>query len=214
MRTGLGTAAVAACLVLTGCSDPIRQVTPSTTSTPAVVPTELASLFLTGEEARAATGLASQGEPSTEGEPAKRGGDRPYPCAQMVAGPRDAAVIGAGYVGYRSIRSSASGGQPWYAQTIALYPQETDAKSMFERLGVKLDECRAAPDTGGIVAAMKSTATQDQWTYTIAGSSELCGVEVRRVDNVVIGVEVCRTGRDVESAAKIAELISAKIRAA
>nr|WP_227469454.1 sensor domain-containing protein [Mycobacteroides abscessus] len=204
---------MAACLAVAGCSEPIRQFTPSTSPSPSVAPTDLASLFLTSDEVKAATGLTAVGDPVTEGQPDKRGGDLPFPCAQMAAGPRDTTVIGTGYLGYRSIKSASTDESPRYIQTIALYPSEGDAKGVIDRLAIKLDECRAAPDRGDAVTSMKSSATRVQWAYK-ASTPGLCGFDVGRAANVVVAAEICHTGDDLNNASKVVEGISAKIRVA
>lgn len=206
--------AISVILTISGCSDAVPK-DPGTSfeSTPAIAATELSGFFLSSEEIRSATGLDASGEPMIEGTPQKRGGDRAYPCAQMVAGPRDAAVIGGPYLGYRTVESSTEI-QPRVTQTIALYPQAPTADDIFDQLTAKLYECRATPEAKSIVGSIESTATQLHWSFTMAGGSGLCGVDVRRVENVVLGAEVCGTGHDVAGASNVAERIVSKIRAA
>ena len=205
--------AIAAGLTVAGCSSSIPQ-SPQTSfePTPAIAATQLADLFLNGDEVRSATGVDANGDPIVEGMPQTRGGDRTYPCAPMVAGPRDAAVIGGGYLAYRTVESS-NAIKPRITQTIALYPQDAIAIDVFKRITTKLNECRATPDTGGIIGPMEASATQVQWSYSMAGGSGVCGIDIRRVDNVILGTEVCGTGQDAVGASNVADRIVSKIRA-
>jgi len=203
-------------VALTGCSNPsLPTAPPSSSSTPPIPPTELASLFLTPEEIRAVTGIAIHGDPVIEGQPENRGGQLSYPCVQMIAGPSDKAVVGEGYLGYRKTSILGLSTDPRVSQTMILYPKTEDAKTVLDRLNTKLNECRKTPGTEANIGSIDSTPTQLQWTNGLGTGSrpDTCGVVVRRAENVIIGVESCRAGNNLQNSSKLVDRIYRKIYA-